>query len=120
GRFHRHGLHPSGLFALFGVTYLAGKLLGLDAGALARAAGICGSFAAGILECGVDGTQPKFLHPGWAAQSGITSAFLGRAGTTGPAAVFEGRFGLFASHLQDPAVPRDFTRITAELGSRWD
>jgi 2-methylcitrate dehydratase PrpD len=120
GQFHRLGFHPSGLFAPFGVTYLAGKLLGLDADQLARAAGICGSFAAGILECWVDGTQPKFLHPGWAAQSGITSAFLGRAGTTGPAAVFEGRFGLFASHLQDPQVARDFRRITQELGTRWD
>jgi 2-methylcitrate dehydratase PrpD len=120
GQFHRLGFHPSGLFAPFGVTYLAGKLLGLDADQLARAAGICGSFAAGILECWVDGTQPKFLHPGWAAQSGITSAFLGRAGTTGPAAVFEGRFGLFSSHLQDPQVARDFRRITQELGTRWD
>ena len=120
GQFHRLGFHPSGLFAPFGVTYLAGKLLGLDAGGLARAAGICGSFAAGILECWVDGTQPKFLHPGWAAQSGITSAFLGRAGTTGPAAVFEGRFGLFASHLQNPGIARDFRRITQEIGTRWD
>jgi 2-methylcitrate dehydratase PrpD len=120
GQFHRLGFHPSGLFAPFGVTYLAGKLLGLDAVALARAAGICGSFAAGILECWVDGTQPKFLHPGWAAQSGMTSAFLGRSGTTGPAAVFEGRFGLFASHLQDPHVARNFGRITQELGTRWD
>jgi len=120
GQFHRLGFHPSGLFAPFGVTYLAGKLLGLEPEAMARAAGICGSFAAGILECWVDGTQPKFLHPGWAAQSGITSAFLAQAGTTGPAAVFEGRFGLFASHLQDKGVPRDFTRISAELGTRWD
>src|SRR4051812_18418522 len=120
GQFHRLGFHPSGLFAPFGVTYLAGKLLGLGPEALERAAGICGSFASGILECWVDGTAPKFLHPGWAAQSGITAAFLARAGTTGPAAVFEGRFGLFASHLQDPAVARDFGRITQELGTRWD
>lgn len=119
GQFHRLGFHPSGLFAPFGVTYLAGRLLGLDAGAMARAAGICGSFASGILECWVDGTQPKFLHSGWAAQTGITSAFLARAGTTGPAAVFEGRFGLFASHLQDEAAPRRFGRITEQLGYRW-
>jgi 2-methylcitrate dehydratase PrpD len=120
GQFHRLGFHPSGLFAPFGVSYLAGKMIGLDPDAMTRAAGICGSFAAGILECWVDGTQPKFLHPGWAAQSGITSAFLARTGTTGPAAVFEGRFGLFASHLQDRSVLRDFTRISAELGTRWD
>jgi 2-methylcitrate dehydratase PrpD len=120
GQFHRLGFHPSGLFAPFGGAYLAGKLLGLDAAQLARAAGVCGSFAAGILECWVDGTQPKFLHPGWAAQSGITSAFLAQAGTTGPGAVFEGRFGLLATHLQDPHIARDFGRINRELGTRWD
>jgi 2-methylcitrate dehydratase PrpD len=87
---------------------------------MARAAGICGSFAAGLLECWVDGTQTKFLHPGWAAHSGIAAAFLARAGTTGPARVFEGRFGLFASHLQDTALPRDLSRIVDALGVRWD
>ena len=120
GQFHRRGFHPSGLFATVGVTHLAGRLLGLDAGAMARAAGICGSFASGILECWVDGTQTKFLHPGWSAQSGIAAAFLARAGTTGPAQVFEGRWGLFATHLQDARAPTDFSRLTAELGTRWD
>ena len=85
---------------------------------MARAAGICGSFAAGILECWVDGTQPKFLHPGWAAQSGISAAFLAREDMTGPAQVFEGRFGLFASHLQDPDAAARLRRVTA--GARHD
>ena len=120
GELHRRGFHPTGLFAAFGASYLAGKLLGLDADAMARAAGIVGSFAAGLLECWVDGTQTKFLHPGWAAQSGITAALLARAGITGPAQVFEGRFGLFASHVQDPNAHRDFSRIDAELGVRWE
>ena len=120
GQFHRRGFHPSGLFATFGVTYLAGRLLGLDAEAMARAAGISGSFASGILECWVDGTQTKFLHPGWSAQSGIAAAFLARAGTTGPAQVFEGRWGLFATHLQDADAPRDFSRLTKALGTTWD
>ncbi len=120
GELHRRGFHPTGLFATFGASYLAGKLLGLDAGTMARAAGIAGSFAAGLLECWVDGTQTKFLHPGWAAQSGIVAAFLARSGTTGPARVFEGRFGLFASHVQDPNAHRDFSRINAELGVRWE
>jgi 2-methylcitrate dehydratase PrpD len=120
GQFHRRGFHPSGLFATFGVTYLAGRLLGLDADAMARAAGISGSFAAGILECWIDGTQTKFLHPGWSAQSGIVAAMLARSGATGPAQVFEGRWGLFASHLQDADAPRDFDRLTGGLGRRWD
>jgi len=120
GQFHRRGFHPSGLFATFGVAYLAGRLLRLDAEGMTRAAGICGSFASGILECWVDGTQTKFLHPGWSAQSGIVSAFLAAAGTTGPAQVFEGRWGLYATHLQDEQAPKDLSRLTADLGTRWD
>ncbi|MGP0075495.1 MAG: MmgE/PrpD family protein [Bryobacteraceae bacterium] len=120
GELHKRGFHPTGLFATFGVAYLAGKLLGLDAEALARAAGIAGSFASGLLECWVDGTQTKFLHPGWSAQSGITAALLARAGVTGPAQVFEGRWGLFASHVQDASAHRDFSRINNRLGQHWE
>jgi 2-methylcitrate dehydratase PrpD len=120
GQFHSRGFHPTGLFAPFGVTYLAGRLIGLDAGQLVQAAGICGSFASGILECWVDGTHPKFLHPGWAAQSGISAAYLAREHMTGPARVLEGRFGLFASHLQDPEIARDFDRVVGGLGTTWD
>ena len=120
GQFHRRGFHPSGLFATFGVTYLAGRLLRLGVDGMARAAGISGSFASGILECWVDGTQTKFLHPGWSAQSGIVAAFLAAAGTTGPAEVFEGRWGVFATHLQDDGAAKDFARLTDALGTRWD
>jgi 2-methylcitrate dehydratase PrpD len=120
GQFHRRGFHPTGLFAPFGIAYGAGRLLGLDAQQLAYAAGTCGSFAAGVLECWVDGTDTKFLHSGWAAQSGIAAAMLARAGVTGPPKIFEGRFGLFASHLQDPSVARDFDRIGERLGTYWE
>src|SRR5580704_2344524 len=120
GELHKRGFHPTGLFATFGAAYLASKLLGLDADGTARAAGICGSFAAGLLECWVDGTQSKFLHSGCAAQSGIMAALLARSGTTGPAQVFEGRFGMFAAHVQDPQAHRDFSRINDRLGSHWE
>jgi 2-methylcitrate dehydratase PrpD len=120
GQFHRRGFHPTGLFAPFGIAMGVGRLLRLDPQQLAWAAGTCGSFASGLLECWVDGTQTKFLHSGWAAQSGITAAFLAQAGVTGPPRVFEGRFGLFASHVQDPGVSRDFGRIVDGLGDRWE
>ena len=120
GQFHRRGFHPTGLFSPFGIAYGAGKLLGLDAQALAYAAGTCGSFAAGTLECWVDGTDTKFLHSGWAAQSGLSAAMLAKAGVTGPPKVFEGRFGLFASHLQHPETKMDFDRIAGGLGERWE
>ena len=120
GELHKRGFHPTGVFATFGASYLACRLLGLDAGAMARAAGIAGSFASGLLECWVDGTQTKFLHPGWSAQSGIVAALLARSGVTGPAQVFEGRFGLFASHVQDANAHRDFGRIHDRLGVHWE
>ncbi len=120
GQFHRRGFHPTGLFATFGATWLAGRLLGLTKEQMTNAAGIAGSFASGLLQCWVDGTQSKFLHPGWSAQSGITAAMLGKTGTTGPTAVFEGRFGLFASHLQDESVARNYGRITDGLGDHWE
>jgi 2-methylcitrate dehydratase PrpD len=120
GELHKRGFHPTGLFATFGAAYLASRLLGLDAEAQARAAGIAGSFASGLLECWVDGTQTKFLHPGWSAQSGVAAALLARAGVTGPAQVFEGRWGLFASHVQDPNAHRDFARINDRLGEHWE
>jgi 2-methylcitrate dehydratase PrpD len=120
GQFHRRGFHPTGLFSPFGVAYGAGKLLHLDSQNLAHAAGTCGSFAAGVLECWVDGTDTKFLHSGWAAQSGVSAAMFAAAGVTGPPEIFEGRFGLFASHLQDSGVVKRLDRIVDRLGSHWE
>jgi len=120
GQFHRRGFHPTGLFAPFGIAAGIGKLLGLDTQQLAWAQGTAGSCAAGLLECWVDGTQTKFLHSGFAAQSGLTAALLAGAGVSGPPKVFEGRFGLFASHLQDPAAVKNFGRIGDGLGTRWE
>ena len=119
-QFHRRGFHPTGLFATFGTTWLAARLMGLRAGEMTNAAGIAGSFASGLLQCWVDGTQSKFLHPGHAAQSGVAAASLARAGVTGPVEIFEGRFGIFDSHLQDNTAPRNWRRIDSELGMSWE
>src|SRR5262245_61180127 len=120
GQFHRRGFHPTGFFAPFGIAAGIGKILGLDAQRLAWAEGTAGSCAAGLLECWVDGTQTKFLHSGFAAQSGLTAALLAESGVSGPPNVFEGRFGLFASHLQDPAVTKNYGRISDGIGTHWE
>lgn len=120
GQFHRRGFHPTGLFAPFGIAAGIGRIVGLDAQQLAWAQGTAGSCAAGLLECWVDGTQTKFLHSGFAAQSGLTAALLAGCGVSGPPKVFEGRFGLFASHLQDPAVAKNYGRISDGLGTHWE
>jgi 2-methylcitrate dehydratase PrpD len=119
-QFHKVGFHPSGVIGTFGTAYTAGKLLGLDVEQMRNAVGIAGSQASGILACWEDGTQSKFLHPGWSALSGIAAALLARAGYTGPAPVFESRFGLFASHVQDRNYKPDFPRMLAKLGATWE
>ncbi len=119
-QFHKRGFHPSALFAPFGIACLGSSMLRLDADKIANALGIVGSFASGLVQCWVDGTQSKFLHPGWAAQSGIVAAKLAAEGATGPAEVFEGRWGLFASHLQTDEPVCDLGRLTVDLGNRWD
>ena len=70
-----------------------------DAPGLAAAQGVVGSMSAGLLEFLEDGSWTKRLHPGWAAMSGLTAASFAKAGWSGPPAVYEGRFGLYASHL---------------------
>jgi 2-methylcitrate dehydratase PrpD len=120
GEVHRRGFHPTGIFAPFGTTWLGGFLMRSDADQMRNAAGIVGSLASGLIQCWADGTQTKFLHPGWAAMSGIVATGLSQGGVTGPAEIFEGRFGLFASHLQDENPSRDIDRLTRGLGSTWD
>ena len=53
-------------------------------------------------------------------KAGITAAVLAREGTTGPAEVLEGRFGLFASHLQDGGRLCNYGRISDDLGTHWE
>jgi 2-methylcitrate dehydratase PrpD len=120
GQFHKNGFHPTGIFGALGATCTTARLLKLDAATTVNALGIAGSFGSGILECWTDGTATQFLHPGWSAQAGISAAALAQAGMTGPATVLEGRFGLFASHVQDKAAPRDFERATRGLGELWE
>lgn len=117
GGFHKRGYHPTGVIGTFGAALIAGKLMGLDAAGLRNALGVAGSQASGILEFFSDGSWAKRLHPGWAAHSGMIAAYLAADGFTGPATVFEGRFGLFATHLGPGSYPMD--RVTRGLGEDW-
>jgi 2-methylcitrate dehydratase PrpD len=120
GQFHKNGFHSTGVVGTFGAAYIASRLHGLDAQRMTHCAGIVGSQASGLMECWSDGTWSKFIHPGWAAHCGISSALLAKHGYTGPATILEGRFGLFRSHVQDPGYRHDFERIVNALGSHWE
>ncbi|WAP54570.1 MmgE/PrpD family protein [Streptomyces sp. S465] len=120
GHFHDSGFHPTPVAGAFGAATVAAKLAGLGPAGIATAQGIVGSMAAGLLEFLEDGAWTKRLHPGWAAMCGLTAASFARAGWSGPPAVYEGRFGLYNTHLQTPERTARPEAVTEGLGEVWE
>ncbi|WP_300552213.1 MmgE/PrpD family protein [Limnohabitans sp. Rim8] len=121
GAFHQVGFHPTGLIGTFASALVAGRLMRLTPAQLAGAQGIALSFASGNLQFIEDGSWTKRIHPGWAAASGITAATLAADDFPAPSEAYEGRFGLYRSHLP-PAefAASDLSLATANLGSVWE
>jgi 2-methylcitrate dehydratase PrpD len=117
GGFHHVGFHATGIVSHFSSALVAGKLLGLDEQQVCAAQGIAASTAAGVQVFLEEGAWSKRLHPGWGALAGITAAHLAQAGFIAPTRPYEGRFGLFETHLHDTAV--DAGAISEGLGEHW-
>jgi 2-methylcitrate dehydratase PrpD len=119
GGFHQVGFHPTGLIGAFGCAIATAKLLGLDAERATMAQGIVLSMASGSLEFLEDGAWTKRMHPGWAGVAGITAGTLAKHGFVGPRSAYEGRFGLYASHLGNHFHKADLELATENLGRTW-
>ncbi len=91
---YMRGFHTSGTIGTFATATTAAKLLGLDAGDIARALGVAASMAAGI-RAGF-GTMTKPLHVGRAAENGVTAALLVRGGFTANEEALDGKWGYLA------------------------
>jgi 2-methylcitrate dehydratase PrpD len=117
GGFHHVGFHATGIVSHFSSALVAGRLLGLSEAQLCAAQGIAASTASGVQVFLEEGAWSKRLHPGWGALAGITAAHLARAGFVAPTRPYEGRFGLFETHLRDTSV--DAGAISEGLGERW-
>ena len=120
GAFHQVGFHPTGTTGAFAAALIAGRLFGLNAAQLAEAQGIILTTASGSMEFLEDGAWIKRLNPGWAAASGMTAAALAAQGFIGATAVYEGRFGLYKSHLGMLEADCDYSLATAGLGDVWE
>jgi 2-methylcitrate dehydratase PrpD len=114
---HKAGFHPTAVFGAVGATAGVGAALKLSPRQLVDALGTVGSMASGIIEYLAEGAWTKRLHAGWAAQSGIRAALLGRAGFLGPRTVFEGTHGFF--HGFAHTTEGDFDAVTGDFGTRW-
>jgi len=115
GKFHARGFHPTGVAGTFAAACVTAKIRGDSADTLTNALGLCGSQAAGILQ--LHESWLKRMHPGWAAHSGIIAATLAEAGFRGPATVFEGPRGLYATHIGE--IPDAASLGLEDLGQRW-
>ena len=114
---HKAGFHPTAIFGAPAAAGAACAALQLDTETIARALGIAGSLASGIIEYLADGSSTKRLHAGAAAQSGLRAALLAEAGLTGPLSVFEGAHGLYKAFA--PSKAPDFSRLLEGLGEHW-
>ena len=107
------GWHVTGTVGGFGAAAAVGRALKLDAKKMAWALGIAATQAAGLRE--VFGTMCKSLHPGRAAQSGLSAALMAQSGFTSSLRAIEAPRG-FAHVL---STEQHFEKITDGLGTVW-
>lgn len=100
------GWHSTATCGTFGAAAGAARALGLDAARFAHALGIAGTYVGGVWAFMADGAMTKRLHPGKAAETGVTAAFLAQAGMTGPSQILESNWGgFFPTYCGDTAQP---------------
>ena len=115
---HRAGFHPTAVIGAMGAAAAVSAALGSTKQEMTDAIGIAGSFASGVIEYLAEGSWTKRLHAGWAAQSGIRAALLGREKFMGPRTIMEGEHGFFFG-FSSPSIPNDYTKVTDNLGKVW-
>jgi 2-methylcitrate dehydratase PrpD len=108
------GWHVTGTAGGFGATAAVGRALKLDEKRMACAFGIVATQAAGLRE--MFGTMCKSLHPGKAAQNGLSAVLLAQAGFTSSTRAIEAPRGF--AHVLSDAPHLDDT--TDGLGERWE
>jgi 2-methylcitrate dehydratase PrpD len=111
------GFHNTGTCNAFGACAAAGRVLGLDGGAMAEAFGLAGAGAAGLRQYQVDGSMADTsLDGARAAHTGVVAAELRRHGLAGPRAILDGRFGF----CQVTSPRADLDRLDRDLGVAWE
>jgi 2-methylcitrate dehydratase PrpD len=114
---HKAGFHPTAVFGAMGAAAGVGAAFKLNPRQMVDALGTAASMASGIIEYLAEGAWTKRLHAGWAAQSGLRAALLGRAGFLGPRTVFEGVHGFF--HGFAHTTKGDYDALIGDFGTRW-
>jgi 2-methylcitrate dehydratase PrpD len=107
------GWHRASVYAVFGATATAGRLLGLNAEQMRNALGLALSQASGTRQPIFEAALATRLHTGFAARNATTAAFLAQAGITAAHEAFEGPNGFFPVFQQGEY---DRSRVLDGLG----
>ncbi len=105
-----------GTINAFGVTAIAGRLLGLNKLQMRNAFGIVFNQMGGSLQIVWDGTTAFKLLQGLSARNGIFSAQLAKAGWTGPEDALFSRFGYYKMFTEGCRNPEFLTK---DLGKKY-
>jgi 2-methylcitrate dehydratase PrpD len=108
------GWHITGTAGVFGAAAAAGKLLALDEQQITWALGIAATQSAGLRE--MFGSMCKSLHPGRAAQNGLTAALLAAQNFTSSERGIEAPCGF--AHVTSTKF--DTAVITERLGESYE
>ncbi len=111
------GFHPSAVCGTFGAAAAAAWLLDLDAEQTARALGLAGLQASGLMAWEDDPREDaRPFQIGMAARNGVTAALLARVGFGGPDRIFGGGHNVLHafSRVAEPET------LIADLGHVWD
>ena len=111
------GWHPTTSLGHLAAAAASGRALALDAGGMLAALGIVQAQIAGSAQGLFEQAITKRMGPGFAARSGVLSAFLAQAGITGPAQLMEGRAGFIGLYERDEF---DAASLLAGWGDRWE
>jgi 2-methylcitrate dehydratase PrpD len=113
--FKARGWHSTSTCGGFGAAAAVGRLLNLEPVRLQWSLGLAGSNAGGTWAFIPEGAMSKRVHPGFAAQSGVVSAFLAANGISGPESIFETPWGgFYPTYVGEVAQP---AKATEGLGS---
>lgn len=115
---HRNrGWHATATCGVFGCAAACAKLLELDVNQIVSALGMAGTQSSGVWAFLGDGSNCKILHPARASADGIESAFLAKAGMTGPEHIFEAKDGGLLYAMSDGG---DLSKLSEGLGEVYE
>ncbi|WP_226579125.1 MmgE/PrpD family protein [Acuticoccus sediminis] len=110
------GFRASTLYGPIAAAAAAARLMGLSADRCAAALANAASFAGGLLQSFVDGTDEWRYQVGVSGQVGLTAATLAAAGSVSAPGAFEGPKGLVRAYARRDC---DTAALAAKLGRDW-